>query len=121
MKFSLKKILIFGLVAVFFVSVILCCCFTDTVQAKSPTPACHQTAQDTESSHKGETCDCDQSIAIIKKDVVVNDAVLSLAMFFVEQHPISHLLNSFVVLAYQVPQPFYDTLPLYLKYSILRV
>ena len=33
MKFNLKKISIVGLVGVFFVSAIMCCCFTDTVQA----------------------------------------------------------------------------------------
>ena len=121
MKLTVKKLSILGLVAIFFVFIIMCCCFTDTVQAKSPTPSCHQTAQDTESSHKGEECDCDESIAIIKKDVVLNDVLLLLAMSFMEQQPERQLLNSFVVFAYQVPQPFYDTLPLTIKYSILRV
>ena len=54
MKFNIKKISILGLVAMFFVSAIMCCCFTQTVQAEEPTPSCHQMEHETESPQNTE-------------------------------------------------------------------
>jgi len=121
MKVDLKNILIFGLVSVFFVSAIMCCCFTDTVQAEELTPSCHQTEQETESSQNTEECGCDQSMAIVKKDVALKDSVIAVTILIFDQKPENRLSYSSRVVAYQAPLQFYDTSQLYLKHTVLRI
>jgi len=121
MKFNIKKLSILSLVALFFVSAIMCCCFTDTVQAEEPTPSCHQAEHETDSSQNIEECGCDQSMAIVKKDVALNDTLVAVATFVIEQQTGSQIYVPSFVAAYQAPPQFYDTLPLYIKHSVLRI
>jgi len=118
---NLKKISIFGLTTVLFVSAIMCCCFTDTVQAEEPTPLCHPTSHEKDSTKNKKDCNCDESFTIAKKDVAFNAPLVSGATFVIKLRTnIQNYVSPFAV-AYQAPPQFYDTLPLSIKHSILRI
>lgn len=121
MKFSIKKLSILGLVTIFFVSAIMCCCFTHTVQAEEPTPSCHQTSQEKDSSKNTKDCHCDQSLTIAKKDVVFNTTIATIVTFVVEPYANNQIYVSQLAVAYQASLQYYDTAPLYIKHSVLRI
>lgn len=121
MKFNIKKLSILGLAGVFIVSAMLCCCFTNQVEAKEPVPSCHQTAQDSDSSNKTEECECDQSFATLKEYTQTKDALQQIATISLDQLHSRNFYISSEVDAYQAPPLIYDTSPLYIKHSILRV
>jgi len=121
MKFNIKKLPILGLVGIFLLSAMMCCCFTNVVEAEELTPSCHQTEHKTDSSQNTEECGCDLSLAIIKKDVALNDTLVAVATFVIEQQTGNQFTISSFIVANQAPPQFYDTSPLYIKYSILRI
>ena len=90
-------------------------------QAEEITPSCHQTKHETESSQNTKECGCDQSLAIIKKDVSLQDTLVAAATFVIEQSTHSQMTVSSFVIAYQAPPQFYDVTPLYIKHAILRI
>ncbi len=121
MKFNLKNISILGLIALFFVSAIACCCLTDIVQAEESAPSCHQTTHDAESSQNTEDCDCDQSIAVIKNNNALNDTLLAFVIFTNVQQQSNQFFDSSPAVVTQAPLQYYDTAPLYIKHSVLRI
>ena len=121
MKFNLKNISSLGLIALFFVSAILCCCLTDTVQAEESTPSCHQTTHESGSSQSAEDCDCDYSLstaqkATFLKSSLVQVSTVSLDQLFSDDRFVSEKVN-----VYQAAPLVYDTSPLYIKHSNLRI
>lgn len=121
MKFNLKNISILGFIALFFVSAIACCCLTDTVQAEEPAPSCHQTAHESGSSQSAEDCDCDHSLSTVQKETFLKSSLVQVStapldQLFSDDKSISEKVN-----VYQVPPLVYDTSPLYIKHSNLRI
>jgi len=121
MKFNLKKISILGLVAVFFVSAIMCCCFTDIVQAEELTPSCHQTTHESDSSKSMQECGCDQSLATVQNATFLKDSFLHTSPITLDQLISDYSTISAKVDVYQAPPLVYDTSPLYIKHSNLRI
>lgn len=64
MKFNLRKISILGLIAVFFLSALLCCCMTRIVEAREPVSSCHQSSRDEGTPQNNEECNCFKAIGI---------------------------------------------------------
>jgi len=121
MKLNFKKLSILGLAGIFLFSAILCCCFTETVEAKESTPSCHQTTHDSESSQSAKECDCDHSIATTQKATFLKDSpvqvfTIILAQLFSETSAVSAKVD-----VYHAPPLVYDTSPLYIKHSNLRI
>lgn len=61
MKLNIKKLSILGLAGIFLLSVMLCCCFTDVVEAEESAPSCHSTtnsSQGHDASQSDDNCDC---------------------------------------------------------------
>jgi len=112
--------LVLSITAVFF-SAIFCCCLTDFAQAVEPVPSCHQTEHETDTSQHTEECDCDQSLAIIKKEAVLNSLLIDAIAFDIKLQTKSRIYFSPVVAVFQAPPLVYDTAPLYIKHSILRI
>jgi len=120
-KISFKNVTIVGLVFTFALVSSLCC-DPSKVQAEDSVPKCHQTTQDSESSqsHVNDSCCLDIVSLNLEK---VN--------FHFEQTQIAKLISPIFTStfspiasnaeAYQAPPHFYNTLPLYIKYSILRI
>ena len=121
MRPNLKKISIAGLAAIFLISMIACCCLTNTVEAQEPVPSCHQTTQDTESSQSTEECDCEQSLAMVKETTPLKASFLQIATISLDQSSGNYSFISTKTGAYQAPPQFYDTSPLYIKHSTLRI
>jgi len=121
MKINVKKISILALMTLFFISAILCCCFTKKVQAEEPTPSCHQTTHESEPSDSAKDCDCDQSLATVKEAKFLKDSLSQFATVSLDQLS-AHSSTIFAkVDAYHSPPLVTDTSPLYIKHSILRI
>jgi len=121
MRLNIKKLSIFGIVGIFLFSTILCCCFTETVEAEEPTPSCHQTTHDTESSNSTKECDCDHSMTIAQKATFLKDSLQQVSTI-----PLGQLFSDFSTIfakvdVYHAPPLVYDTSPLYIKHSNLRI
>ena len=72
MKNNLKKISVFGLIALFILSGILCCCLSTAVQAQEPIPTCHQTSHNTDSPHSPKECGCMQKVGMLAHNEAFN-------------------------------------------------
>ena len=121
MKLDIKKLSILGIVGIFLFSTILCCCFTQTVEAKELTPSCHQTTHESESSQSAKECDCDHSVATAQKATFLKDSLvqvftITLVQLFSETSTVSAKVD-----VYYAPPLVYDTSPLYIKHSNLRI
>ena len=121
MNVNLKNISILGLVGLFFVSAIMCCCITKTVHAQELASSCHLTEHETDSRQNTEDCDCDQSSAILKKDIGLHNTFVTTAVLGIEQQSESQILYSSFGVAYQAFPQYYSTLPIYIKHSNLRI
>ena len=128
MKFNIKKVSIFGLAAIFFASVMMCCCLTETVQAEEPASSCHQTFQETDSPQDKEECDCEQMVSILaQKDgpiVKLDVSSVSDLKNIILPYPIisKTLRNPSVTLNYQgPPKTAVTSLPVYIQNSNLRL
>ena len=120
MKRNIKKLSIFSLVGIFLLSAMMCCCFTDIVQAGDSSSSCHQETHEAESSANGEECDCDQSLATAQ-ETTSSKVLLTYASTLDLVRLSSYGYTSVWSDAYQAPPLVYDTSPLYLKYSTLRI
>ena len=121
MKLNFKKLSILGIVGIFLYSTALCCCFTKTVEAEEPTPSCHQTTHESDSSQSTKECDCDHSMTIAQKATFLKDSPVQVSTI-----PLDHLFSytstiSAKVDVYQAPPLVYDTSPLYIKHSNFRI
>ena len=121
MKVNLKSISILGLVAAFFVAAVMCCCFTNTVQAEEPTPSCHQAENETASPQSTEECDCDHSITTIQKATFLNNSLMHVSTFSLDHLFSGYRPISAKVDGYHSPPLVYDISPLYIEYSNLRI
>ena len=95
----------------------------DSAHAQEAVPECHKTSHESNSTqdHNTEDCDCPVITSITIEKTNSNFNLTKLAFNLV---PISyHEYDSFTptVLAYQAPPIIYDTSPLYIKHSILRI
>ena len=106
----------------FFFYSIYCCCFQDVVHAKEQVPSCHQSQAPKEVDHK-EGCDCGKSIynfetkpTLSKNVTQIASIDVSLATFitYAPAVTIDQLFDSSL-------SPQYLSIPLYLKYSNLRI
>ena len=121
MKINLKKLSIFGLVAVFLISAFLCCCFTNTVEAQEPTPSCHQTTHGEQPSQETNECECDQTLATFKEATFLKNLLMQVTYVSVADFSNNIFYVVSEINAYQAPPMVYETSPLYIKHSILRV
>jgi len=121
MKPNIKKLSILGLVGIFLLSTALCCCITKTVEAEEPTPSCHQSTHDTESSNSTKECDCDYFMTTAQKATFLKNSLLQVSTIPLDQLFSDYSNISAKVDGYQAPTLIYDTSPLYIKYSILRI
>jgi len=121
MKLNFKKLSILGLVGIFLFSTILCCCFTQTVEAEEPTPSCHQTTHESESSQSAKECDCDHSVSTAQKATFLKDSLVQVFTIPLDQLSSVYSAISAKVDVYQAPPLVYDTSPLYIKHSNLRI
>jgi len=121
MKRNLKKLSILGIVGIFLLSTVLCCCFTTTVEAEEPTPSCHQTTHESESSNSAKECNCDHSMTIAQKATFLKNSLLQVSTIPLDQHFSDYSTISAKVDVYQAPPLVYDTSPLYIKHSVLRI
>ena len=121
MKFNLRNISVLGLITLFFVSAILCCCLTDTVQAEESTPSCHQTTHESESSQSAKECDCDHSVATVQKATLLKDSLVQVFTITIVQLLSGTSTVSVKVDVFHAPPLVYDTSPLYIKHSNLRI
>lgn len=128
MKLNFKKISILGLVAIFVASAILCCCLSNAVQAEEPVPPCHQTSNETDSSHTPEECDCEQTAGILaQKEIAGINLVASsfskLKNMILPYGSINKIFqNSAVTLNHQgPPKTAVYSLPIYIQNSNLQL
>ena len=121
MKLNFKKLSILGIVGIFMYSTVLCCCFTKTVEAEEPTPSCHQTTHESDSSQSTKECDCDHSMTIAQKATFLKNSLLQVSTITLDQLFSDYSTISAKVDGYQAPPLIYDTSPLYIKHSILRI
>lgn len=122
MKLNLKTFSIFSLVGLFLVSTFVCCCVTSIAKAEEHKPSCHQTQQKADSSgHNSNECDCDQSIAIIQGEELLSPSFNLIAFLRIDHQTVDIKPIAFKARAYQAPPRYNDTIPLYIKYSILRI
>lgn len=121
MTFNFKKMTIYGVIAVFLVSAVMCCCLGKTVEAVEPVSSCHQTSQDANSSENAKECECDQSLTLIEKGAFPYKSLLQNFSMVPGQNAGSSTLV-FVKAAVNHPPPLlYDFSPLSINNSILRV
>jgi len=121
MKLIIKKLSIFAFVGIFLFSVMMCCCFTNSAQAETQTPSCHQTTQDTESSQNTEECDCDQTLTIVKESPFLKDSMFQVSTISLNELSNKHIFVFVKANVYQAPLIVYDTSPLYIKHSTLCI
>jgi len=107
-----KKSVIFVTASVVLFTAVMCCCLINPAQAKEAVPSCHQTAQETESSQNTDDCECDQSLVIIKKDVVLSNSLVKVTTLGIDQPTSNQNYFSPIVVAYHPSPQFYDTAPL---------
>ena len=79
MKPNIKKLSILGLAGIFLLSAMLCCCFTNIVEAEEPAPFCHQTSHDAESSKTAKKCDCDHSVTTAQKATFLKNKLVQVS------------------------------------------
>jgi len=116
-----NKFIIFGVMAILFLSAILCCCLTPKVEAQE-IPSCHQTTrEDTQQSSHTDECDCSDSISILTK--------LDQGILFVQESLVIHIDSQY---QYEFVSPQFisypevfeiadQTVPFSLQNSILRI
>ena len=126
MKRFLKTPLIFVLALTVFAFSIYCCCLVHPAQAKEETPTCHQTEQSQEQSHNPEECDCPAFMGIVLQgaEVDIHLALLNITNFSdILQHSGQQYTPEFPesLSAHKAPLALEQSLPLYLKHSILRL
>ena len=121
MKLNFKKISILGLTAVFISSAVLCCCIIKTVHAKEHVPSCHQTSHEADSSDNLEECDCDQSFVIIEKSAVSNELSVKAELINIVQLNNVQIYHSPIIAVYQTSSQFNDSIPIFIKNSVLRI
>jgi len=123
MRGKFKNIIVLGLIFTFASASIFCCCIPDTAQASESVPECHQTSHQTHDSrnHNSEDCDCPNVISITIEKTNTHFELAKIAYGLI---PTSYQEDtSFApkIIAYQAPPIVYDTSPLYIKHSILRI
>jgi len=121
MRRNIKKLSILGIVGIFLFSTVLCCCFTKTVNAEEPTPSCHQTTHESESSNSAKECACDHSMTIAQKATFLKNSLAQVSTIPLDQLISDYSTISAKVDVYQAPPLVYDTLPLYIKHSNFRI
>lgn len=130
MKLTIKKLSIFGLAGIFLLSAMLCCCFTDTVQAKESAPSCHSTensSQDDRAS-QSDDCDCKYKDSFLTQQNAptakyIAGAPLSLKNISMLNGAIGEIFqNPILTLAIQgPPKASAYSIPIYLQNSNLRL
>ena len=124
MNKKFKNIVVLVLAFTFVSASVFCCCISDTAQASEAIPECHQTdhkTHDSSQDHNSEDCDCLNIISITIEKTNTHFELAKIAYGLV---PLSYReYTSFVptVIAYQAPPTVYDSSPLYIKHSILRI
>jgi len=121
MRLNIKKLSILGIVGIFLFSTVLCCCFTKTVNAEELTSSCHQTTHESESSQSAKECDCNQSMTIFQEATFLKNSLVQVSTIIPDQLFSDYSTISAKVDVYQAPPLVYDTLPLYIKHSNLRI
>jgi hypothetical protein len=125
MKSTLNKISIFALTAVFLSATVLCCCLAKPVNAKQPasSPSCHQTTSDAQPVRgEAQECCCGDSLTAMEEGAVIVDIVLPSISLGIDQPLFNFKVASLNDQAtYPISPQVHDTLPLYLKHSILRL
>ena len=120
MMLNLKKLTIFGIVASVFFSGIFCCCFSNTAQAEESVPSCHQT-HETESSKNTEDCECDQTLAILEKESFKINPIEIVTLVSIKNQTGNETYFPIIKITNHDPPIIYDTIPLYIKHSVLRI
>lgn len=121
MKLNFKKLTILGLVTAVFFYGVFCCCFNNIAEAEEPVPSCHQTTHDTESSQNTEECECDEALAVIEKESHKINPLEVGSLLGIDCQIGSEIYLPIVKIANHDPPVIYDTTPLYIKHSILRI
>ena len=126
MRIGLKKISILALTAVFFTSVILCCCLTKTTQADEPNvPACHKTTDTKKTSHNANDYGCCKSKFQADHAIVVSLNITPAALELVSLEPVSDshpILKNKLDLAYlDGPPGLTSNTPLYISFHNFRI
>ena len=124
MEVNSKKFFTLAFMVLFVISSVLCCCFTTVVSAKeiAQKNSCHQTTDNKKTSHNTQDCACDQSLTSIETNlnIIPNDfsrIVIAALKTSLHYQPLKDSYS----LSYTLLPQFYDTLPLYIKYSVLRI
>lgn len=121
MKFKLPKFAVLGLVIPVFFSALFCCCLTDSLHAQEPEPSCHSTNHKNTTSQNAGDCVCDRSMAVIQNGAVMDMAVVKTVFPAVALQIHETLYAPVFERATQAPPVIYDTSPLYIKHSVLRI
>ncbi len=120
MKKMMKKFFVVSILASFVFTGLFCCCIEDVVQAKEELPPCHQTSS-TDDSHDSTDCECDLTMAVLQNNVKSDQHVLAQSVFIPQNIELTKLSVVADIEAYQAPPLIYNSTPLYIKHSILRI
>ena len=124
MNKKFKNIVVLVLAFAFVSASVFCCCISDTAQASEAIPECHQTdhkTHDSSQDHNSEDCDCFNIISITIEKANSHFELTKTLFGLVPPSYLEYILFVPTTIAYQAPPIVYDTLPLYIKHSILRI
>ncbi len=121
MRTNFKKLTIFSIILTILFAATFCCCLTGSSQAAESIPACHQSMDDNDASQNSDECNCNQSLAVLEKNVD-NFNVLKVVSLLDIEKQVGQEFNGMRLIAKNHPPPMiYDTSPLYIKHTILRI
>jgi len=115
------KITVAGFTGLFILSAMLCCCIVNVAEADTPKASCHQSSQETQSTHSDFDLDCDQALEIIVKSQKLSDAYVQLVGVLPEYASKYNIYKLFIVDNSKTSPISFDPGPIYLQHSILRI
>lgn len=131
MKKTWRKTAILFVIPLLVIVSIVCCCFADKAQAaQQSTPSCHasdEAQQSDDVSGSSEECDCARATSILSQRILLtyNSNVSTFpnvkSILLLKSIASDASFGAIAVLAHQGPPQLFDSLPIYLKNSNLRL